>query len=657
MNNKLKLISLAVISTFILVACNGGNSNSNGQQTDADTVPPVAGDISLDAAAPGAGAGLLSMLGGGVVSAIGGQVALWLLEKVTGGAFPPNNTPELISGISTQLTQIQEEISAQNAYTDNLINTYQAENAYSTIKNNYITIIGGFYSKIGQFIQQANHCSKFPDISQSDLNTAYEAFNFQSSAPFESMILKAMSTKNNQNTLVGQTTSFSNLDNAATSLTCDTPNGKYNSLNPSNYPTPNLNLSYAAGQGCQIALVLQAALSNFTNMPITTGNNAFYTYTSFSAGLDIFYLTMVNSLTQEYAIDQLRAYLGQFKNSIIGFPDYVSNVNSYQSALNDVTLAYNSRLGYLNTMFSEAKELAFNYITQVSNSTESINSLSMQTQCNLTPQGIESNVPANLSTSQASSLYSWDGSNLKVTCSSNDGQLTTTTSIAALCQNADLQANNGYISCGHSIDNYAFVKAYTNPTVYDMAQFLFLIDYTNITSYNVDPALAYFSMLYGFWSTGTLDVYYDSAYPITSNSFSQTNSAFTTSPTIYTLSSTGFNVLVNPSSLGDGDAGGVPALVSDEVHTFIIGAGAIHHTTSNNEGYMILNCIPGDSNCQVGSFPNSTTPSETYNALIFRNGDVITMYNKNQNGDYYLQNYYNGTAAQQVPDILNAVSW
>jgi ABC-type oligopeptide transport system substrate-binding subunit len=44
MNNKLKLISLAVMSTLILAACNGSNtsssSNSN-QQIDPDTIPPV----------------------------------------------------------------------------------------------------------------------------------------------------------------------------------------------------------------------------------------------------------------------------------------------------------------------------------------------------------------------------------------------------------------------------------------------------------------------------------------------------------------------------------------------------------------------------------------------------------------------------------------
>lgn len=674
MNNKLKLISFAVISTFILAACNGGgNSSGDGQQIDADAVPPVAGDITLDeTTASWSGSGVISMLGQGAVSAVGGQVALWLLERVTNGAFPPNNPAELISGISNQLNEVESVISAQNAYTDNLINTYQSEDNYSVIKNQYVNVIGSFYNKIGQFISQTNHFSKFPTITESNLEIAYNAFTFESSVPFESMILKAMSTKNNQNTLVNQTGPFSNLDTASMNLSCDTSGGKYNSLAPNNYPTPNLNLSYAAGQGCQIALVLQAVLNDFNNAQntsLTNGTNAFYLYSSFSAGLDIFYLTMVNSLTQEYAIDQLRAYLGQFKNSSVGFPDYVTNVNSYKLALNDVTLAYTSRLSYLNTMFMEAKESAFNYVTTLA---PAVNSASLQTQCGVTPQNIVSSVPANVDMLPAnSSQYYWDGTNLKVNCSSNGGQLTTTTPVGVLCEitNSNIQANNGYISCGTSINNYLIMQDYsTAATVHnvegDLPGQLSWINYSNVPNYTAYGSTAWFSQLYSFWSTGTLNVYYDPNYPITSNNLAQANTILQNqlddNPTNYITTNVGFNVDVQPFAAIGLTYVGIPVMVSDGSHTFTLGAGAIHNYGSDNQGFMLLGCVPGDSNCQVGNFPNFTSTgnyNQNFNALIFKNGDIISMYNKytdHYHGDYYLKAFYNGTAPEY---ITSAVTW
>ena len=44
MNNKLKLISLAVISTFMLAACNGGNSSS----TQGSTTPISGAHVEAD---------------------------------------------------------------------------------------------------------------------------------------------------------------------------------------------------------------------------------------------------------------------------------------------------------------------------------------------------------------------------------------------------------------------------------------------------------------------------------------------------------------------------------------------------------------------------------------------------------------------------------
>lgn len=679
MNNKLKLISLAVISTFILEACNGGNNSSNDPQIDSDTIPPVVGDISLDSAAPGAANGLIAMVTGGAETELGEQAALWLLDEVSGGKFPPSETTTLLSNINSQLLTIESSLATINTelsaiYTT--INAYQANNQLLALTN-YENQIATYNNVMSSYINNQNNFKNvkikgnpttYIQIPQAELTTAESAFLFQSSAPFESAILQAMTTKNAQAALIGQAGSFAELDNLGVSLSCDTNNSPYSISNPNLHQTPNLSLSNTGY--CSLIEALNAQLNNFKITQLTNGQNIFYAYSSFSAGLDLVYLKMVNALTQEYAVDQIRVYLGQHANSQVGVPSYVADPGNYQIALQEVTLAYNSRIGYLNTIFTEAKESAFSYITALA---PTVNSASLQTQCGVNPQNIVSTVPANLSMSQASSQYYWDGTNLTVTCNSNGTPLTTTTPVATLCQNASLQANNGYISCGTSINNYAIMQDYnTAATVHNfegnLPGQLSWINYSNVSNYTINNYVPWFSQLYSFWSTGTLNVYYDPNYPITSNNLAQANTILLNqlggdNPTNYTSTNVGFNVDIQPFPLVGIPYIGIPVMLSDGVHTFTLGAGAIHNYGSDNQGFMLLGCVPGDSNCKTGNFPNFTPNGnalENFNAIIFSNGDVITMYNLNNNdgngyhGDYYLKAYYNGTAPEY---ITNAVTW
>lgn len=680
MNNKLKLISLAVISTLILAACNGSStsssSNSN-QQIDPDTIPPVTGDISLDATGLGAGQGLISMLTGGVVSAIGGQTVLWLLNKVSGGSFPPNQNATVLSNINTQLSIIESDLAQINTKLGQIystMNSYQASDqllaissyenqiaTYNNVMSNYINNQNNFKN-----IKIKGNPTTYIQIPKSELKIAESAFLFQTSASFESIILQAMATKNAQTALVGQAGTFSTLDDLGVKLSCDN-SGQYSISNPNLHQMPNLSLSNTGY--CSLIDALNAELNNFNTTQLTSGQNAMYVYSSFSAGLDLIYLQMVNALTQEYAVDQIRAYLGQHANSQVGVPSYVANPSNYQTALKEITLAYNSRIGYLNTIFTEAKESAFNFITS---STPAINSASLINQCEINPQHIESNVPAYISESQASNFYYWDGTTLTATCSSNGTQLTTTTPVGSLCQNANLQANNGYISCGTSINNYAIMQDYnTAATVHnlegDLPGKLSWINYSSVPNYTANGYTAWFSQLYSFWSSGTLNVYYDPNYPIISNNLAQANTIIQNqlgdNPTNYITTNVGFNVNVGSLYIIDLPQVGIPVMFSDGVHTFTLGAGAIHSFDSDNQGFMLLGCVPEDSNCQVGNFPNFTSTGNYYqnfNALVFKNGDVITMYNLNNadgngyHGDYYLKAFYNGTAPEY---ITNAVTW
>ena len=124
---------------------------------------------------------------------------------------------------------------------------------------------------------------------------------------------------------------------------------------------------------------------------------------------------------------------------------------------------------------------------------------------------------------------------------------------------------------------------------------------------------------------------------------------------ISNVSSTGFIANVNPGN----QVGALQmAPVSDGVHVYLIGVGAIYNEVSDDQAYMILSCVPGDNNCQMANFPNPNSPAqgqEAYNALVFSNGDIISMYNQftdHYHGNYYIQNYYNNTAPSYFTKYL-----
>jgi hypothetical protein len=246
----------------------------------------------------------------------------------------------------------------------------------------------------------------------------------------------------------------------------------------------------------------------------------------------------------------------------------------------------------------------------------------------------------NESISSAANSYGWDGQTLTATCKNIGlGTITTTINLSTLCLNPSLQVSNGYISCGPSGSNYQASNEYIS-----------VPQYSDITN---NYGGASFNQLYSFLSSGYLDVYFDSNYPLTytegiqniKNSGSQ----------ISNVSSTGFTDNINPGN----QAITMPmAVVSDGIHAYLIGAGAIYNTLSDNQAYMILACIPGDIYCQVANFPNPNSPTqgqEAYNALVFSNGDIISMYNEftgQYHGNYYIQNYYNNTAPSYFTKYL-----
>lgn len=640
---KNTLLMLLLGAATVLTACNSGGPgpNSNNGNNNANT--------SLAEKSIGEEEGLpnvVNMILGGFETKIGGEAASWLLDEISGGSFPPASPNQLIVNINNQLTQIEKQITGTNQLVTQVlekVNEYQYQNQ-DEILNTYENKANTIYDNFDNWLASS--------LPQQYAVATESSFSMGSTSPIsESALAFMVSNQGNITSAVGG--DFSELDRTEQNLSCDNAS-QYSVANPSVHSTPSLNL----GQGatCAPAQVLSSAITSFEAAnPITVGTNAFQSMVAFNTAMDFIYLGMVQALTHAYQVDQLRVYIGENVGASISIPSvvYGADASNYNSALADVTYAYNQRLGYLNTLFSQAKQEIFNYYTsaQAGTNIESINSTSMINNCGLTYQNIENSLNSN-----ANSYY-WDGNNLTATCLTNipgRQQITSTVNnLPTLCVDANLQVSNGYISCGPSVNNYVVTQSINawNGDNNNSAPTVNL--YSNENNYNGGSN----DQLYSFFSGGHLDVSYDPAYPLTSNGvYPYVNSGYMYLHYAH-QSPTGFIAYDEPKSGWNFENDGNPTImniVDDGVHAYLIGAGGIYVSGQDNQGFMVLGCIPGDSNCIQGNFPNPNSPTpgqEGYNALVFSNGDVISMYNEytgSYHGDYYIKNYYNGTAFNQL---------
>ncbi len=284
-----------------------------------------------------------------------------------------------------------------------------------------------------------------------------------STQPFSSQQLESLTSYVNKYNITEQVPGFTTpeIDKTEQQLSCDistTANTYYilnnESQNAINHPVPNLS------SNCLLSLALNNAYTNLTqNIQLTTGSNIFYNLQVFYQMLDIEYLQIIQALTTAYYLDQLRLYL--YVNLQPGSENHISplltidpnsnNLAKLSTAKAELQLAYKTRLSFIQGLFAETKQNAFNYYTNT------IQTNSLESNCNFNYNAIDSlsSESLNESISSAANFYGWDGQTLTATCKNIGlGTITTTINLSTLCLNPSLQVSNGYISCGPSGSNY-----------------------------------------------------------------------------------------------------------------------------------------------------------------------------------------------------------
>ncbi len=639
----LNILLLSVLAAITLAGCNSGGESNNNSNTNSSTAQAA---TQTDSQFIGAEGGLLSIIGGNIEEAITEQVGSALWNLITKGQAFPQTAAEwdkqaLIS-IQQNIQQIEAQLNIQNAKLNTIIQDIDnTALSGSNLKiSNYLSNITDETTNVENLVQNTLPSNQSSTTIINDLITG-------SAQPFSSQQVESLTSYVNNysiTTLVPGFTS-SKIDTTEQQLSCDpstTGNTYYilnnESQNALSHPMPNLS------SNCLLSVALNNAYNNLTqNVQVTTGSNVLYDLQSFDQMLDTQYLQIVQALTAAYYLDQLRLYLyanlqPSHQNHISPLLTIDPNSNSLanlSTAQAELQLAYNTRLSFIQALFAQTKQNAFNHYTNT------IQTNSLASNCNFNYSAIDSlsSESLNASMSSGENSYAWDGGTLTATCKNIGlGTITTTINVSTLCSNPSLQVSNGYISCGPSVSNY---KASN--------EFISVPSYSDITN---NYGGASFDQLYSFYSSGTLDVYFDSNYPLT---YTKGISNLINAVQISNVSSTGFIANVNPGN----QVGALQmAPVSDGVHVYLIGVGAIYNEVSDDQAYMILSCVPGDNNCQMANFPNPNSPAqgqEAYNALVFSNGDIISMYNQftdHYHGNYYIQNYYNNTAPSYFTKYL-----
>lgn len=647
MRNKLvKTLLVSILAATALSGCNSGGGSTNNSNANSNNSAQAATQTDSQQSI-GAEGGLLSIIGGNIEEAITEQVGSALWNLITKGQAFPQTAAEwdkqaLIS-IKQNIQQIEAQLNIQNSKLNTII---------QDIDN---TALSGSNLKVSDYLSNiSDETTNVENLVQNTLpsnqsSTAIvNALITGSAQPLSTEQVESLTSYVNNysiSTLVPGFTS-SKIDTTEQQLSCDpstTGNTYYvlnnESQNALSHPMPNLS------SNCLLSVALNNAYNNLTqNVQVTAGSNVLYDLQSFDQMLDTQYLQIVQALTTAYYLDQLRLYLyvnlqpshQNHISSLLTVDPDSNNLANFSTAQAELQLAYNTRLSFVQALFTETKQNAFNHYTNT------IQTDSLASNCNFNYGAIDSLSSESLNASMSSSgnSYGWDGETLTATCKNIGlGTVTTTIHVSTLCSNPSLQVSNGYIACGPSVSNYKASSEYN-----------FTPSYSDITN---NYGGASFDQLYSFYSSGNLDVYFDNNYPLTYTG--GISYYLGDSGQISNLSSTGFILNVDP---GDQVGTQVMAPVNDGVHVYFIGEKSIYNTFSDDQVYMILSCVPGDNNCQMANFPNPNSPvqgQEAYNALVFSNGDIISMYNQftdHYHGNYYIQNYYNNTAPSYFTKYL-----
>lgn len=667
-NKLLKSLLVSILAATALSACNSGADSSNSPNINANNSQATAATTQTDSQAIGAEGGLLNIIGGNIEEVITEQVGSVLWNLVTKGQAFPQTAAEwdkqaLIS-IQQNIQQIEATLNAQNTK----LNTIISDITNSTLANSNLTI-SNYLVNINDNVTDVENLVQYVLPANESSTAIVNALITGNSQPFSNQQIESLTSYVNNYSISVTTPEYTStiIDTTEQQLSCDpsTTGNTYYVLNNPNqnaisHPMPNLATT------CLLSVALNNAYNDLTqNVQLSGGTNIFYNLQSFDQMLDTQYLQIVQALTTAYYLDQLRLYLyvnlqpASHNNiaPLLTVDPNSNNLTNLATAQAELQLAYNTRLSFVQALFAETKQNAFNYYAGA------IPSASLESNCNFSESSIEGVESSALTAdmSDSNNLYGWDGAQLRMTCQNKrnptqTGTITTTSNIAKMCNfingSYNLQSSNGYIRCGGGSNYGNYAESNINSTQEPTAFFQMYYLLQDIPSYDGADGnqLNYAELVQtgsgNLWMNfkgQALQNYQYNSYSSDgiAAEFQQASSSFVD------IDMSSFNSGSYPSN-----ASSQWSYVDDGQHAYLISGAWIDD--NGFQGRPVIMCIPNDSNCVQGYFPNTNGqglyPSgpggySAYQALMFSNGDEITMTGLMGHGDYNIQTFYNGATA------------
>jgi hypothetical protein len=647
MKNKLvNTLMLAGIVTSTLVGCNSGASgNTNNQASPTTQATSSTTQETLTSAPIGSVASVLMDFASSTLNDyIDDTVGKVVWNLISGGSISGNGgqaTHQALTAISQQLNTVENTLSQQNAVLQTTYNAIESATLgpAGTAISNMNSILVDNNTATSDWISKATS-----GLSQQNSSLAQSIFNGYSQAQMNESISLAL--LQNQSSLFNANPNIaSDQDSYEQYLTCDENNATVTydvtNLSATQQEHPQSSLSE---NNCAVSNFLNDAINKYGVTQLSQGTNIFYTTQGFDQALDLVYLQILNALTEAYAVDQVRLYLGLPVTNPSGSinvqaPIVIPNsaYNNYALAESDLALAYNMRLANLQQLFTSAKSQLFNQFaaTLVSTTTTS--------QCNLSYQGVDATNAINID-SNSNNAYSWDGTTLKATCQENNGEsVNVSYNVGNLCttntgsnpistigqggnytypnmtnnsNNYNLYVLNGSVSCG--TQNW-------KTTTFNGNDFNPDTDVIN-TLGSANIAKVTYRTLQNIWKgILTWSDYAPIASPVNSTTAHVQLGGGTSTAKAYDLSGN-YNQSISISGLTTGYTelsqvtGGM--LIFDGVHAYM----TVVYDNSDYDANVGIQCLPNDSSCSMGNAGDGSY------ALNFSNGDSISIKNNGTTG-------------------------
>lgn len=662
MKNKLvNTFMLAGLISFMLAGCNSGASNGNTQnlQSIANNMnqptlsaKSVIGDINLPST--------INMLGGDIIDTIidpssgVAKIGTQLLGMITGNLFPAKSSPsqlqqleaqnaQMFTQIQSNLQNIDTQLNEQGTLLLNIQNSiYQDQQidtqlAISQAQNQLQTMLNQLNSYISMTLpqEQANPINAL-------LNNA------ESGTIPESAIAVLMK---DTSTMVSRVQGINNLDSLEITLAGDNATS-YSVNNPAIHNNPE---SYGTASNTQLIASLQAAYNSYVSQ--TNGSvNIFQNQLAWNNTVDSTILNLLQNLNTAYRIDQLRLYLSMNLKTKISPPAsiYYGDLNNYTTASADLAYAYQQRFGFLMYLDNLYKTNFWNNFIGVLGS-------GLSQSCNLNNTYLSS-------LSQASSLGSWNGTNLTISCNGgtvqSQGQniqpvVNTNFTPSLACSTntngiyGDLTVTKaGYIICGTNSNDWniqqdlyggasGINKAINGEYLTNIAPSQYSIAYIYVPIPNYVDGFMSVNLpdnINGITNLAELGMPFGGGTGIWKNNLPTYNNDNIGTPMFiehsYEGTPRGSQDFANPINdfIGADDQGTLPLIYYDNYHALMMNAAC-----SNSSGYssgcgMALACIPGLSDCTNAPGGSTATPNDmnlsatrTNDSIQFANGDILGM--------------------------------